>query len=121
VATPERISYEIVKRWTIPNGGEGKIVVISPDHLNEPDMVALGETLKTDTASDRNAFISVFDDKTAADLRDKVLADTATKAETDLYDKHFIGDYKKNGNTGFHEFSIFFDGVMGVDKKTIQY
>src|ERR1700704_4702102 len=83
------IAYQIVDRWTIPNGGEGKVVVISPDMLNETDMVALGNKLKSDVQNDRNAFISVFDNASAASLRDKVLSDKATKAEQDLYDKHF--------------------------------
>ncbi len=115
------ISYQIVDRWTIPNGGEGKVVVISPDLLNETDMVALGNKLKSDVQNDRNAFISVFDNASAAALRDKVLSDKATKAEQDLYDKHFIGEYDKNANTGYHQFAIYFDGVMGTNQKTIQY
>lgn len=120
-AQPKQISYQIVDRWTIPNGGEGKVVVISPDLLNETDMVALGNKLKSDTQNDRNAFISVFDNASAAALRDRVLADKATTAEQNLYDKHFVGEYDKNINTGYHEFDIYFDGVMGTNQKTIKY
>lgn len=115
------ISYQIVDRWTIPNGGDGKVVVISPDLLNETDMVALGNKLKSDVQNDRNAFISVFDNASAAALRDKVLSQKATAAEQDLYDEHFVGEYDKNANTGYHEFDIYFDGVMGTNQKTIQY
>ena len=117
----KQISYQIVDRWTIPNGGEGKAIVISFDYLNEADMIALGDKLKSDTQNDRNAFISVFDSAPAAALRDKVLSDKATTAEQDLYDKHFVGQYTKNGNTSFHQFSIYFDGVMGTNQKTIKY
>ncbi|HEV7449189.1 MAG TPA: hypothetical protein VGP13_01490 [Candidatus Paceibacterota bacterium] len=122
-AQPEQkqISYQVVDRWTIPNGGEGKVVVISPDLLNETDMVALGNKLKGDVQGDRNAFISIFDDASAAALRDKVLGDKATKAEQDSYDKHFIGEYDKNANTGYHQFTIYFDGVMGTNQKVIKY
>ena len=119
--TQKQISYQIVDHWTIPNGGEGKVVVVSPDLLNETDMTALGNKLKTDVQSDRNAFISVFDNASAAALRDKVLADKATTAEQDLYDKHFIGEYDKNANTGYHQFTIYFDGVMGTNQKVIKY
>lgn len=115
------ITYDIVKRWSIPNGGEGKVVVISHDYLNEADMVALGEKLKSDVREDRNAFISVFDDKQGALLRDKVLGDKASETETNLYDQHFVGQYDKNANTGFHQFAIWFDGVMGTNHKTIKY
>src|SRR3989344_4139002 len=117
-AQPKLISYQITDRWTITNGGEGKVVVISPDLVNETDMVALGGKLKSDTQNDRNAFIFVFDDASAAALRSKVLSDKATTAEQDLYDKHFIGNYTKNANTGFHQFVINFDGVMGKKQKT---
>src|SRR3989344_2916531 len=117
----KQISYQIIDRWAIPNGGEGKVIVISSDYLNETDMVALGEKIKNDTQNDRNAFISVFDNASAAALRNKVSADEATAAEQELYDKHFIAKYTKNGNTGFHEFVIFFDGVMGTNHRTIEY
>lgn len=120
-AQSKQISYQIVDRWTIPNGGEGKVVVISPDLLNETDMIALGNKLKSDTQNDRNANIYIFDNAPAAALRDKVLGDKATTAEQDLYDKHFVGQYGKNGNTDYHQFSIYFDGVMGTNQKTISY
>jgi len=115
------ITYEILQRWSIPNGGEGKVILISKEYLNEQDMTALGEKLKNDTARDRNAFISVFTDKKAAALRDKVLADELSDAEMNFYDINYVGQYNKNGNTGFHEFAIYFDGVMGTNNKTIDY
>ena len=50
------INYEIIKTWSIPNGGQGKVIVISPNYLNDEDMVLLGDKLKEDTKQDRNAF-----------------------------------------------------------------
>lgn len=119
--TKKPITYEVVKRWSIPNGGEGKVVLIPPDYLNEIDMTALGEKLKNDTKNDRNAFIFVFTDKKAADMRDKVLSDELSDTDRDFYDKHYVGQYNKNANSGFHEFAIYFDGVMGTNHKTIKY
>ncbi|MCX6739432.1 MAG: hypothetical protein NT098_05305 [Candidatus Parcubacteria bacterium] len=115
------ISYGVVKRWTIPNGGEGKVIIVSPEYLNEVKMTALGEKLRDDTKNDRNAFISVFDARKAISLRDTVLSDEASATDQDFYDKHFIGQYTKNGNTGFNEFVIYFDGVNGTNQKTINY
>lgn len=117
----KQIPYQIVKRWDIPNGGEGKLIVISPNNLNEADMTALGENLRNDTKNDRNAFISIFDDTKAVSVRDAVLSDTASKANQDLYDKHFIGEYDRNINTGYNQLQIYFDGVMGTNQKTITY
>lgn len=117
----KEITYEILERWTIPNGGEGKKILIPKDYLNEVDMTALGNKLKQDTSGDRNASIQVYTNKQAAILRDKVLADNATQTENDLYDQNYVGQYNKNGNTGLHQFNIFFDGVMGTNQKTISY
>ena len=121
VVVQKQASYEIIDRWSIPNGGEGKVIVISPEHLNEADMATLGETLKQDTKSDRNANISIFDNKRAALLRDSVLKDKARTSDQDFYDKHFIGQYSKNGNSEYHQLDIYFDGVMGSNRKTITY
>lgn len=115
------INYEIVKRWSIPNGGEGKTIIISMDNFNEADMLLLGEKLKEDTKKDRNAFIFVFTDKKAAEIRDKVLTDELTESDRDFYDKHYVAEYSRNGNSGFHEYKIYFDGLMGDKNKTIKY
>jgi len=117
----KEITYEILERWTIPNGGEGKKILIPKDYINDADMTALGNKLKQDTANDRNAFIQVYTNRQAAVLRDKVLAGDATQAENDLYDQNYVGQYNKNGNNGLHQFTIFFDGVMGTNQKTISY
>ncbi len=116
----KQIPYQIIKRWTIPNGGEGKLIVISPANLNEADMTALGENLRNDTKNDRNAFISIFDDIKAVSLRDAVIADTASAKDQNFYDKHFIGEYDRNINTGYNEFDIYLDGIMGT-QKAIKY
>lgn len=115
------IQYEILEKWSIPNGGEGMKILISRDYLNEADMTALGNKLKQDTSSDRNAVIQVYTDRQASTLRDKMLAGGGTQEENDLYDKHFVGYYVKNGNTGYHQFNIFFDGTTGTNQKTISY
>ena len=115
------IIYEVIEQWSIPNGGYGKKILISRSYLNEEDMIALGNKLKQDTANDRNAFIQVYTNRDAADLRDKVLADEGTQTENELYDEHFVGLYSKNANNGNHQFNIFFDGTSGINQKTINY
>jgi len=116
---PKSLSYDIIDRWNIPNGGEGKAIVISPAYLNEKDMTALGEKLKKDTKGDRNAFIFVYTDPKAVALRSKI-ADL-NQTDGDFYDQHFVATYTRNINTGFHKFEIWYDGVSGTNTKTIDY
>ncbi len=113
------ISYKIIKRWDIPNGGEGKVIAIDISHLNKKDMHSLGETLKKDTENDRNAVIFIFTSEKAALLRDKI--GKLNKSESDFYDKHFVGSYMRNINNGYHEYSINYDGLSGKNSESIKY
>lgn len=117
------ISYEVVKTWEIPNGGYGKVIVISPDNFNEEDVAALGEKLKKDTKNDRNAFVYIFTDRKAAEMRDRLFdpADKLSSKEEEFYDAHYVGDYVRNINSGYHQLTIYFDGVMGTNNKTFKY
>ena len=119
----KNIDYEVIQSWEIPNGGYGKVILISPDNLNEEDMTVLGDKLKKDTKSDRNSFISIFTDKKAAEMRDRLFdaADKLTSEEESFYDAHYVGDYKRNINSGYHQLTIYFDGVTGTNSKTIKY
>jgi len=110
------ITYQIYKRWSIPNGGKGKLIIISPDLFNEHDMIKLGNKLKEDTKSDRNVVILIYTDAKAAELRDESLK----KVDEDFYFSHFVGEYIKN-HSGFHELSIYLDGIMGDNHKIIKY
>ncbi len=118
------IDYQIYKKWSIPNGGEGKVIIISPQNFNASDMALLGLRLNSDTSSDRNAFIFVFTDRKAAVMRDRVLnegVDKLTSSEQDFYDEHYVAQYTKNGNSNINEFTIYYDGVMGADRDTIKF
>jgi|WetSurMetagenome_2_1015567.scaffolds.fasta_scaffold26925_5 hypothetical protein len=117
--TVKTISYELLQQWDINNGGYGKTILIPTDYLNETDMTSLGQKLKEDTKNDKNSFISIFTNKEAAKLRDKL--SNLSKTEEDFYDKNYVGQYTKNGNSGFHTFVIYFDGVSGTNSKTIKY
>ena len=121
VPQAKTVKYEVLQQWDINNGGRGKTILIPADYLNEDDMVALGKKLNEDTKNDKNAFIMVFTDKKAAELRDKLIDDSMTKDEEKFYHTHYVGQFTKNGNSGLHAFVIYFDGVSGTNSKTIKY
>lgn len=84
-------------------------------------MTALGQKLNSDTKDDKNDVISVYTDRAAWKLRDK-LPDGMSKSEETFYDKHYVGQYNKNGNSGLHAFAIYFDGgLTGTNSKIINY
>lgn len=120
-ATAKTYSYEVVKEYEIPNGGHGKVIVTSPDYKNASDMEALGKKLHEDNKNERNAFLFIFTDKKAADLRDKVTSgETLNQADQDFYDKHYVADYRKNANSGIKEFTYRLNGLLG-ESKTVNY
>ena len=114
------ITYQVVRRWEIPNGGFGELIVVDPNNRNEKDMSVIGNGLKRDMAKERNAFISIYDDMEAVRLR--LSPGFASMAEADLafYYVHYIGEYTKNANTGYHVLEIRLQG-MGGPVTTIKY
>ncbi|MGE3858205.1 MAG: hypothetical protein AB7G21_14720, partial [Dehalococcoidia bacterium] len=119
---PRAISYLVVERWSIPNGGTGRAIVVRADYLNDADMKALGERLRADGAADRNAVAMIFTQEAAARTRAAVLGGRATQAENAAYDQAFIGTYTKNGNTGFHRLEVCYGGfVARADCHTTSY
>lgn len=109
------VRYRIAKRWMIPNGGEGKVIVISASDATEARMEALGKILKEDTRNDRNAFIFIFDDEKAAAMRDHI--ETLSERETQFYDRHYLGTYMRNANTGYHKMEMHLKGLDGPLKE----
>jgi hypothetical protein len=106
-----KIEYKVCREWKIPNGGFGKVIVIDSSKKNENDLRKLGDTLKYDTRNDRNSFIFVFDNAKAAAMQQNAM--NLNKTDGAYYDIHFIANYTKNANTGYHQFDIMVDGVNG--------
>lgn len=117
----DNIVYETVNGWEIPNGGYGKNIVISLDLFTKDSMPLVGKKLHSDAQYSRNAVFMVYTSKEAVLLKDKVLNDKATSKENELYDKSFVGQYFKNGNSSVEEFIIYYDGLLGIDSQTITY
>lgn len=117
---PGQIAYEVVEQRTIPNGGYIRAIVIDPKHRNEADMKKLAERLKRDTRLDRNAFVRIYDDKSAAARGNAAILDRLSKEELKHYDSHMIGSYNRNANTGYHSLTIMLEGVSGPAKEIKQ-
>jgi hypothetical protein len=109
-------TYTIVRQWTIPNGGFGKVILLSKSGPNEQELRALGEKLKRDTASDRNAWIFVYDDERAARNRDAALSEKLSVTDMKQHNRHMVASYARNANTGYHMLLI---NVAGLDGPSI--
>jgi hypothetical protein len=113
VAAP---SYKIVEQWTIPSGGFGRAIVVRTNPT-EAELRALGEKLRHDTRSDRNAFVFVYDDERAARNRRAAFIEKLSKSELQHHDRHQVAKYFRNANTGFHELDISVQGLGGPSAK----
>ena len=108
------VSYSITKRWSIPNGGEGKVIVIPPALANEAGMTAIANKLREDTREDRNAFVFIFDAPKAAEMRDRL--NSLTPTELEFYQRHYMGTYMRNINSGIDDMELHPTGMNGPYK-----
>lgn len=109
-------SYKILEQWSIPNGGFVRVIVTNVNPT-EPELRALGEKLRQDTKDERNAVVYVYDDEHAG--RDARAAFSEQLSKTDLqhHDRHRVGTYWRNANTGLHEFDMTPAGLGGPNAK----
>jgi hypothetical protein len=119
-ALASTIDYKTAAEWSIPNGGYSRVIVIARQNLNDPDMRRLGEQLRYETRSQRNAFVFIYDDARAASLRQAALDESLSKADLSFHDQHLVGAYMRNANTGFHQLAFGLQGINGP-QVTVDY
>ena len=108
---PETVKYETFDQWEIPNGGNGKVIIIN-DSLNTiENLKKIGESLRYETRNGRNVFVVVFNNKKAAAMYHS--ASTLNDKDGKFYDKHFVAVYNRNINTGYNQLNITKDGLDG--------
>jgi hypothetical protein len=116
-----KVPYEVVRQWTIPAGGYGKVIVVDPSHRNTSDLKALGEQLKNDTRGDRYANVDIYDDIEAAGMRNDANAERLSAEDMAFHDLHLIGNYSRNGNTGHHSLVLWPNGWGNGQRVDIEY
>lgn len=114
-------TYQIIKSWEIPNGGQGKVVVIDPKWFKDRQMKLVSDKIHADTKNERNAFVFVFTDVKAANMRDAASGGQLNQADQDYYDDHYAGQYTKNINSGLDEFAVYYDGLLNGSSETFEY
>jgi hypothetical protein len=120
-ATPPRgpVAYDVIDRWTMPNGDPGESIVIPDSYLNEEGAGLLGAQLQADTATATKAVIFIYTDKRAAALR--LNLNDANADDQAFYAKHYAGQYTRSTNSGYHKLEMCFDGVACTKGRTIDY
>lgn len=113
-STPQ-LSYSVTEDKNTVVG-----VLIPASYDNATMMKQLGTQLKQkyDTSERSHVFVYVFDDKSAADLLDTVLAGNDTTAQDATYDPHLVAEYQKNAPTNFNQFTIQTNGGVNDPKPT---
>ena len=126
-----KIEYKMHKQWSLgqaeqnlmPGGGFGKVIIIDPKDCSIERLRALGDQLLRETQHSRNAFIFIYDDLKAAQLRDDIPlrakeaeekdekrlpheSDADLMRDSKYSSSHFIAEYTRNGNSGYHKLEI---------------
>ena len=114
------VPYRVVKRWAIRNGGSGMLIVVEPSIVTADLAPRLGATLRKNLAGERNAFVQIFSSERAALQSDAAMQDQLSSKDLAYYDKHMLGSYTHNANTGFEGLDFFPNGVDGPSK-SIRY
>lgn len=117
------IQYEVLGNKSSYNGNQESVtlILIKPDMVNEADMIALGNKLRSDYQKDGIAFVYIYDDVQAANSRDAVLKEFADTNTTAYHDRHMVGAYTKNVEYNMNTYTIFYDGCNGSNSKQIRY
>jgi hypothetical protein len=102
----QTIPYE-----TVSSSGNTDLILISKEYVNADDMLVLGQQLARENEDVSFAYVSVFSDQQAIDVRDAVIAATATPEQDVLYDLYFVGQYNKNKGNGYEEYVVRLDGI----------
>lgn len=74
----------------------------------------LGATLRKNLAGERNAFVQIFSSERAALQRDAAIQDRLSPNNMAYYDKHALGSYTRNANTGFEGLDFSPKGIDGT-------
>lgn len=119
--TREPIRYEVVQQWAIPAGGYGRVTVVDSSHRNEADMRRLGDQLREQTQGDRVSMVEVYDHPEAAKMRLRAMAENLGKDSLAFHDRHLIGQYLRNGNTGHHRWIIALNGFVNDPTIMVDY
>ncbi len=92
-----------------------RVIFVEPACDNLESMKALGDRLRTDFAAESIIIGMIFDNLRAAQMYDRMLdaGGSLGAREDSFYDKHNIGNYSKNVNTGFHQYIIMLQGGNG--------
>lgn len=108
--TPAAVPYQVARRWPIPAGGTGRSIFIDPKYSNEADLRHLGEQLRRESPDDSFSFVFVFDTERAARLQGTF---DNSDEDHEHYMRHTVGEYTRNGSTGYHRFHGTPGGIMG--------
>jgi hypothetical protein len=103
------VPYTVVQQWPIPNGGSGRLILVTKENSTKEKLLALGLTLRYDTRFDRHAMVMVYNDARAAGMYKRAF--NLAGADARFYDRHYCGVYNRNIVTGMDEFVALKNGA----------
>ena len=105
------VNYQIVERWELPNGGEGKRIIIPAEFQDKENLMLICDKIENDVKNDRNSFVFGFANMTSLQLE---------KSGSLEDNEGFILNFGKNANTGYHECAVYY-GEHTAETEIIKY
>lgn len=108
VAPPSVPKYDLVGEY----GQGGKVYVIAPNDATEAKLTLIAKDLNKRFGSDSFARISIFTDRSQAQILANNPLDAANLegAAADAYDKAYVAQFNVNKSSGLKQFTIRLNG-----------
>jgi len=102
----QKIPYEVVETWDLPEG-KGNVIVIDPKYDDQVELQKLGKQLDEENKDNTFAYVSVFTNLSAASYRKIAFCTPGLDKDIAVYGKYFAALYTK-GNGGA-SYTVFQD------------
>ena len=121
--TPDKpaitVSYDIVEKWQIPDGGENKRITIPTNLQTEEGLLSVCDKIEEDVKNTKIAFVFGHRDAKSANIQKRF--DKANAQEKKYLGENFILYFLKAEKVGVHQCEVYVNGTKGGEKKLKVY
>lgn len=114
-------NYDIVETWTVKDAFYGKRITMPSNLQTEEGLLLVCDQIEKDTKNDIGAVVFGHKDTKSAEIQKRYVQGKTSAEEEEYLGKNFLLDFKKNSDTGFHQCTIYPNGVDEGTQKVKTY